>query len=118
MVIVVIIVVMIMVNIHEAKARLSEFIAAAVNGEQILICNRNKPVVELKVISPPRAEPRPIGGGPFAFDVPDVAFAPLEPGELEDWDRGSVYPEIGPPRSRIAERPVAPYRDTPRKRKR
>jgi prevent-host-death family protein len=108
---------MIMVNIHEAKARLSEFIDAAVNGAQVVICNRNRPVVELRPVAQARREPRPIGAGPYAFDVPESAFAALEEHELDDWERGSVYSEATAKPSRIAERPDTPH-GAPRKRRR
>jgi prevent-host-death family protein len=108
---------MIMVNIHEAKARLSEIIDAAVNGGHVIICNRNRPLVELRPIAQSRSEPRPIGGGPHAFDVPESAFAPLEEHEVDEWDRGPLYPEIAARPCRIAERPGPPY-SAPRKRRR
>ena len=55
--------VMIMVNIHQAKARLSEFIEAVERGEQVWICKRNQPVAELRPLAgkrtkPPAAQPR------------------------------------------------------------
>src|SRR4051812_11782143 len=100
---------MIMVNIHEAKARLSEFIEAAVNGAHVVICNHNRPVVELRPVAQTRREPRPIGGGPYAFDVPESAFAVLEEHKLDDWDRGPVFSEAATKPSRSAERPDAPY---------
>ena len=31
------------VNIHEAKAKLSEYVDAVVRGEQVVICRRNRP---------------------------------------------------------------------------
>jgi len=108
---------MIMVNIHEAKARLSEFIDAAVNGAHVVICNRNRPVVELRPVAQARREPRPIGGGPYAFDVPESAFAALDEHELDEWDRASMYSEPTAKPSRIAERPDTPYA-APRKRRR
>jgi prevent-host-death family protein len=49
---------MLMVNIAEAKAKLSEYIEAAARGERILICNRNKPVAELRPVEQPPARPR------------------------------------------------------------
>ena len=106
---------MIMVNIHEVKARLSEYIEAAVRGEQVVICNRNRPVVELRPIAAGRTSPRPIGGGPYQFDVADSVFAPLDDGESDDWDRGAVYPEQPSRSPRIAERPDQPYGRAPKK---
>jgi prevent-host-death family protein len=52
---------MIVVNIHEAKARLSEYLEAVAKGERVLICKRNQPVAELRAVEQRRTEPRPIG---------------------------------------------------------
>jgi prevent-host-death family protein len=67
---------MIMVNIHEAKAKLSEFLDAVSNGETVIICNRNRPVAELRAIAQRRTEPRPIGGTAGVV-VPRSFFEPL-----------------------------------------
>lgn len=73
----VIIMVMVMINIHEAKAKLSEYIKAAVGGERVLICKRNRPVVELHAVVSTLAQPRPIGGAKGRVVVPDAFFDPL-----------------------------------------
>lgn len=49
------------VNIHEARAHLSQYVAQVEAGETVIICRRNKPVAELKPIAPERKTPRPIG---------------------------------------------------------
>jgi prevent-host-death family protein len=38
---------MITANMHEAKSRLSEIVAAAERGEEVIICRHNKPTVRL-----------------------------------------------------------------------
>ena len=53
---------MIMVNIHEAKAKLSEYLEAVAGGQRVLICKRNQPVAELRAVAAARTEPRPVGG--------------------------------------------------------
>lgn len=68
---------MIMVNIHEAKAKLSEYLEAAARGEQVLICKRNQPVAELRPVASARTEPRPFGGDKDRFEVPASFFEPL-----------------------------------------
>lgn len=40
------------VNVSEAKARLSELIDRALQGEEVIIARRNKPVVQLTVVAP------------------------------------------------------------------
>ncbi len=39
------------VNIHEAKTRLSKLIELVLNGEEIIIAKRNKPVAKLVSIN-------------------------------------------------------------------
>jgi prevent-host-death family protein len=68
---------MIVVNIYEAKAKLSEFIDAIERGERVLICKRNRPVAELRAVAQARAEPRPLGLAKGRFEVPDTFFEPL-----------------------------------------
>jgi hypothetical protein len=51
LVILTIIMTMIMVNIFEAKAKLSEYLEAVARGERVLICNRNRPVAELRALA-------------------------------------------------------------------
>lgn len=41
------------VNLAEAKARLSELIDAALQGEDVVIARRNTPVVKLAVVKQP-----------------------------------------------------------------
>ena len=52
---------MIQVNLHEAKAKLSACIDAALRGERVIIARRNVPAVELAPIPQHSAQPRKIG---------------------------------------------------------
>lgn len=65
------------VNIFEAKAKLSECIEAAAAGERVLICKRNQPVAELRAVPGARTTPRPIGGAAGKLEVPQAFFDPL-----------------------------------------
>lgn len=38
---------MIVINVHEAKAKLSEYLAAVEAGESVQICRRNVPVAQI-----------------------------------------------------------------------
>lgn len=40
------------VNITEARARLSELVAAALRGEEVVICRAGKPPVRLEAVLP------------------------------------------------------------------
>lgn len=63
---------MIVINTHEAKARLSEYLATAEAGEVVQICRRNVPIAQLVPLPKQSNEPRPIGMGPGeeGYDLP------------------------------------------------
>lgn len=95
---------MIVVNIHEAKARLSEFVDAAARGEQVVICRRNQPVAELRPVASARRTPRPVGESKWNFNVPASFFEPLPDDDVDAFDGG----DPGVRETRLAERPEAP----------
>ena len=68
---------MIVVNIFEAKAKLSEYLDMAAHGERVLICKRNRPVAELQAVQSARTTPRPVGLARGRFVVPPAFFEPL-----------------------------------------
>lgn len=68
---------MIKVNVHEAKTHLSEYLERVAGGEVVILCKRNVPVAELRAVSEPRTEPRPVGRAKGRFTVPDDFFEPL-----------------------------------------
>lgn len=45
------------INIAEAKARLSELVARAEQGEEIILARAGKPVVRFEMLKAPRATP-------------------------------------------------------------
>jgi len=73
---------MLNINIHEAKAKLSEYLAAVEAGEIVQICRRNVPVAQIVPLQPARKMPRPIGlACDRDHDIPASFFEPL-PDEL------------------------------------
>ena len=106
---------MIVINIHEAKAKLSEYLDAVADGECVVICKRNRPVAELRAVEQKRTEPRPVGGGPYTFDVPDSFFEPMPDDWLHEFYTGPIFPTAPKP-SRLAES-RATYARTPRRRR-
>ena len=64
-----------LVNIYDAKARLSEYLELVAQGERVLICRRNEPVAELRAVSSVRTDARPLGG--TVIDLPPAFFEPL-----------------------------------------
>jgi prevent-host-death family protein len=65
------------VNIHEAKTHLSELIAAAERGEDIVISRANRPVVRLVSVSPVFKRPKLGGFEGQVWVAPDFD-APLD----------------------------------------
>ena len=65
------------VNIHDAKTNLSRYLAELTPDEPLVLCNRNEPVAEFRLLSRKViAQPR-IGVARGKFDVPDSFFEPL-----------------------------------------
>lgn len=94
---------MIMVNIFEAKAKLSDLLDRAAAGERVLICKRNQPVAELRPVPAQRTAPRPIGGARGAFSVPAAFFEPLDPEDIEAFEGADTFPPLRSKASRAAE---------------
>ena len=73
-----------MVNIADAKAKLSEYLELASNGQDVVICRHNRPVARLIAVDPePKTpvEPRPVGGGGGALCRARFFLRALGPGD-------------------------------------
>ena len=64
------------VNIADARAHLSRYLARVEAGETITLCRRNVPVAEIRPLRTEPAESRPIGID-RGMTVPDSFFDPL-----------------------------------------
>lgn len=71
---------MININIYEAKAKLSYYVAQALKGKRVIISKRNIPLVEIIPLAKVKSR-RVIGQSEVKFTVPKSFFEPL-PGEL------------------------------------
>lgn len=73
------------VNIHHAKTHLSELIAAAERGDEVVIARANRPVVRLvPVVAPPRRRTPGLNRG--ALSISDDFDDPL-PGSFWNFDK-------------------------------
>ncbi|OMH27707.1 antitoxin [Tersicoccus phoenicis] len=72
---------MTVVNVASAKGRLSELVARAEAGEEIIIARAGRPAVRLV---PAQAGPRQFGG--LRFSVPDDFDEALPEEELAAWE--------------------------------
>lgn len=78
---------MITANMHEAKTRLSELVAAVERGETVIIQRHGKPVATLHAYAPPVRDLTPDPAlRPILAPGYDPA-EPLQPDELPDWMR-------------------------------
>jgi antitoxin (DNA-binding transcriptional repressor) of toxin-antitoxin stability system len=78
--------IMIRINIHEAKARLSEYLERIRRGEVLIICKRNIPVAEVRAIPSRRTARRPVGLARGEFEVPRSFFEPLPDDVLDGFE--------------------------------
>lgn len=93
---------MIMVNIADAKAKLSEYIEAVSKGESVVICRHNRPVAELRPVEPARIAPRDLTPMfPGETFMTDAFFEPMSEEELQEWEGSEPFP------ARVAERAPA-----------
>lgn len=82
------------VNVHEAKTRLSDLLARAEAGEEILIARANKPVARLvPIVARPRQRALGLNAGWVVSIAPDFD-APLD----ESWVDAPIEP--GPRKAR------------------
>ena len=68
---------MIKLNIHEAKTHLSQHLAELAEGDVIVLCRRNVPIAEIRLLPRATTEPRPIGLAKGMIEVPPAFFEPL-----------------------------------------
>ena len=79
--------VMIMVNIHQIKAKLSEYLDAAIQGERVVICKHNQPVADLRSVERVRSAPRDLTPMyPGEIFVTSAFFDPLPADEIAAWE--------------------------------
>ncbi len=77
---------MTIVNIADAKARLTEYIKRVEAGETVILARRNQPVAELRPISRKLDSPRPMGLCAGDFEVPHDFDEPLPETVLKDFE--------------------------------
>lgn len=70
------------INVQEAKTRLSELLARVERGEQVVIARAGRPVAELAAVQPPASREF----GLVDVTVPESFFEPLEEAETAAWE--------------------------------
>lgn len=70
-------------NMHDAKTHLSRHISGMKAGDRLIICNRHRPVAEVRLLPQPRSTPRRFGVAKGEFRVAAAFFEPLPDDVLE-----------------------------------
>ena len=65
------------VDIHDAKTNLTRYLEELKPGETLVLCNRNRPVAELRSLRKKAVRKPRIGAAAGKFAVPDSFFDPL-----------------------------------------
>jgi antitoxin (DNA-binding transcriptional repressor) of toxin-antitoxin stability system len=80
-------------NIHEAKAHLSEHLKLLKPGDKIILCRRNVPIAEILPIAQikkgnasSKKLKRPFGLAKEDFEIPTSFFDPLPEDVLKDFE--------------------------------
>lgn len=75
------------INVADAKAHLSEYLAAVEAGETVTIARRNKPIAKMVPIGPEKRSKkrRPIGLAKGLVEIPVSFSEPMTEEELADW---------------------------------
>ena len=74
-------------DMQEAQSHLSRHVTALKQGDRILLCRRNEPVAEIRLLPESNKQPRPVGLGKGLVEIPDSFFDPL-PDDLLDLFEG------------------------------
>ena len=74
---------MVMINVHEAKTRLSALLERAHAGEEIILAKAGRPYARLV----PLATPPERVAGRYSGTIPDSFLEPLPADEIEAWER-------------------------------
>jgi prevent-host-death family protein len=76
---------MITVNMHEAKSRLSELVAVALKGEEVIVCSHGHPRVRLVPIEAPSLRRDLIPADPSLRVTLALGYDPAEPLSEDEW---------------------------------
>lgn len=80
----------IVLNIHEAKTNLSQYLNSMTRDDRIILCKRNRPIAEVRLLPEATArKPRRLGLARGEFTVPDSFFEPLPPDVLDAFEGGA-----------------------------
>lgn len=77
-------------NIGEAKTKLSQLVALAERGNDVVIARAGEPAVRLTPVEPLRPV---FGFAPYYGEPSDSLLEPMSAEEISLWEDGPVFPE-------------------------
>jgi antitoxin (DNA-binding transcriptional repressor) of toxin-antitoxin stability system len=85
---------MVLANIHELKARFSHYSRLVKSGEHVVVCDRNKPFAELRLIGNPAAKPSKRRLGQLKGQCPTGKdFWNCEEDIASSFNEGPIFPK-------------------------
>ena len=78
--------------IHEVKAKFSAFLSLVEQGNHVTILRHDKPVAELRPITPIMPKARVAGSAKGQISYTNDAFHPMSEEELDEIDQNSLFP--------------------------
>ncbi len=78
--------------IHEVKAKFSAYLSLVEQGNHVTILRHDKPVAELRPITPTMPKPRVAGLAKGQISYTSDAFHPMSEEELDEIDQHSLFP--------------------------
>lgn len=78
-----------LLNIHEAKTHLSRHLAELSQTDRIVLCRRNRPIAEIRLLPPKNERPRMLGAARGDFVLGEGFFEPLPDDVLEAFEGGA-----------------------------
>ena len=82
--------------IHEVKAKFSAYLSLVEQGNQVIILRHDKPVAELRPITPMMPKPRVAGSAKGQISYTSDAFDPMSEEELDEIDEHPLFPTDEP----------------------
>jgi antitoxin (DNA-binding transcriptional repressor) of toxin-antitoxin stability system len=67
----------IVLNIHEAESNLSQYLNRLTGGDRIILCKRNRPIAEIRLLPEAGRKGRRLGLAKGQFTVPETFFEAL-----------------------------------------
>jgi len=76
-------------NIHEAKTHLSRHLHELLPEDRIILCNRNRPVAEVRLLPQASGDSRRLGVAKGEFIIPETFWDPLPEAVIDAFEGAS-----------------------------